>query len=132
MDTGLIGDAEIHAVRDRIEPTAREKNRRDAAELAAVINNAENVCCSYCTAEGGRSALLAAADTAEHRSEDADALLKRSDDPSEIAYYACAESAARELAARKATKYSASLDSAAGDIKKASGFVNNVGSVTLR
>ncbi len=132
LDTGLIGDAEIHAVRDRIEPTAREKNRRDAAELAAVINNAENVYCSYCTAEGGRSALLAAADTAEHRSEDADALLKRSDDPSEIAYYACAESAARELAARKATKYSASLDSAAGDIKKASGFVNNVGSVTLR
>lgn len=132
LDTGLISDAEIYAVREKIEPTAREKNRRDSAELAAVINNAESVFCSYCTGEGGKSALLAAADTIELGSEEVYESLAKSDDPQEIAYYACAESAARELAARKATRFSASLEAAAGDAEKAAEFINSVGGISLR
>lgn len=133
-DSGLLSDAEIHASGDVIEPSAREKNRRDSAELAAVVNNAEKVFCTYKTSGGlRRSAMLpsdkdraatrkhaAASETegsdisGEKSCEEEYAVLKVSADGNYIARFAAVPSAAREIAAQGLTAYSSSVAAAVG------------------
>ncbi|MCM1368346.1 MAG: PD-(D/E)XK nuclease family protein [Roseburia sp.] len=124
-DSGLLSDAELRASGDVIEPSAREKNRRDSAELAAVINNAEKVFCTYKTSGGARrsSMLPTGGDLASAQSgyigektyEEEYAVLKVSADANYIARFAAVPSAARELAAQGLTSYPGSVSAAVGE-----------------
>ena len=115
LDTGLVSDAELKATGGDIEPTAREKNIRDRAELAAVVNNAEHVFFSYCTANGGKSSMLSDAECVELDGMKEGYRLYGTDDPQAIARAACTVAAARELISRGATKHASSLREAVGD-----------------
>ncbi len=129
-DCGLLGDDELCAVNAvcapvEISPTVREQNRRERIELKAVVNNADEVFCSYITAGRMRpSAFIAELAERIDRLDCAerDVVLANTDDARYIARYACTRSAARELAARGATKYSQALRAAAGDSASAAAF----------
>lgn len=114
---GLIGDAEIVATGNKIEPTVRESNDRARAELYSVIKNASEVFCMYHTSGERRSSFLSA--VAGPSENDGDysgecAALKKSGDSSLIARFSCVKNAARELAARNMTSYGDELTAAAG------------------
>lgn len=117
QDSGLIGDAEIVATGGVIEPTVREQNRRERNELFAVIQNADDVFCSYSTACGGRRAAFlrdCALSVDEFDYAEECAVLKHSRDGGFIARFASVPSAARELAARGMTEQAASITAAVG------------------
>lgn len=136
-DTGLLADNEldeINASGGGVEPTALEQNRRNRAELAAVVYNAQNVFCSYTTAGNARPAAfmetLAKKAVREDHAELC-AALKATDNAELIADYACVDGAVRELAARKAVKHTASLNAAASVSENISAPVEQtVGSMT--
>ncbi len=118
-DDGLLSDAELEAFGNVVEPSARDKNRRDREELAAVAANADDVFLAYSTAGGARrSAFIAElcdAGGIVERSYAQDArALAQSDDAAYIAKFACVPAAAREIAARRSTKYFSSVLSAVG------------------
>lgn len=140
-DSGLLSDAELHASGDLIEPSAREQNRRDCAELTAVVNNAEKVFCTYKTSGGARRSSLLPNDddydrqraelisvgkiaesalVGEKSYEEEYAVLKVSTDGNYIARFAAVPSAAREIAARNATSQSASIVAAVGECDSSS------------
>lgn len=136
-DTGLLADNEldeINASGGGVEPTALEQNRRNRAELAAVVYNAQNVCCSYTTAGNSRPAAFMETLAKKVRFEDYAELcatLKDTDDVELIADNACVDGAARELAARKAVKHTASLEAAASvSENRAAPVEQTVGSIT--
>lgn len=117
-DTGLLADNELDEINARgggVEPTALEQNRRNRAELASVVYNAKNVYCSYTTTGNARpAAFMETLAKKAYREDYAElcATLKKTDDIELIADNACVDGAARELAARKAVKHTASLNAA--------------------
>lgn len=127
-DKGLLGDDEIIEINGtcrgvEIDPTVREQNRRERAELAAVVRNAERVFCTFVTA-GKRNHAAFVTELAKNidRLSHAElaSTLKRTDEPSAIARYACVTSAAREMAARRLTSHSESIVAAVGQCKRTS------------
>lgn len=122
-DSGLIGDDELYVINNgvckaqKVEPTVREQNRRERQELFAVVKNAEDVFCSYVTAGRKKpSAFMSElAENVEHESYMITRnTLLMSDDPEYIADHACTPAAAREIAARKASRHVPSISSAVG------------------
>lgn len=118
-ETGLLSDFELERMGSVIEPTAREKNRRDRDELFAVMNNADEIFCAYYTANGGKRATFLqnfdVPDTADELAYDEEcAVLAQTDDVSRIVMFAQTATAARELAARRMTKYADAVLEAAG------------------
>lgn len=130
-DNGLLSDAEIANTGGAIEPTVREKNRRDREELAAVIANADDVLLAYHTSDGAkRSAFIV--ECADGRIHEIDCIeefktLKGADDVTYIARFACCGAAAREIAARRMSKhYEAVADATDGVMHKAQLFSETV------
>lgn len=116
-DSGLICDNELKSMGGVIEPTVFQQNKRERAELKAVINNAERVICAYSTEGGARpAAFMGELATHVYKYDHAErlAILRETDDARYIAKYACTESAAREIAARGLTKHAGSVELAAG------------------
>ena len=115
--SGLLDDSELDVFRGAIEPTVAQLNRRARAELKAVVYNAEEALCMYSEAGGSPSSFIP--DLAENieRVDVAEKheLLKNEDDAEEISFFAPTAAAARELAARKATKHSVSIAAAADE-----------------
>ena len=136
-DTGLLADNELDEITVNggcVEPTALEQNRRNRAELAAVVHNAEKVFCSYATAGNARPAAfmetLAKKNTIIYKDySELSATLRSTDDINLIAEYACVDGAARELAARHAVKHAASLRKAADCAVTARPFEPSVGEI---
>ncbi len=120
VEGGLLSDAELIATGNVVQPTARDINRRDRQELAAVVSNAEEVFAAYSTAGGARAAafiseLTESTDGIIERSYVGDAaLLKVSDDARFIAKFACTEGAAREIAARRLSAHYGAIEKAVG------------------
>ncbi len=114
-DTGLLSDAEIAELDGAVEPTVREKNKRDREELLAVISNADEALCAYVNGGGAREAafIYECADRIEKYDLNAElAMLKATDSAEVIARHACTESAAKEIAARGMTKHGAAVAAA--------------------
>lgn len=121
-DSGLLGDAELKALKGAIEPTACDQNKHSRNELAAVMCNADEVICMYGTAGGGRRAAF----LSEFADGDIDyaaecRTLKAGYggcDGAEydrlLAAHTVTVPAARETAARGMTPYSASIYAAVG------------------
>lgn len=114
-DTGLLSDAELGAMHGAVEPTVREKNRRDRDELAAVISNADAVFCSYSESGGARISAFIYECCEKPEMYDLNeelAMLKATDSAEAIARYACTAGAAREIAARGMSKKKLSIAAA--------------------
>lgn len=115
-DSGLLSDAELVALDGAVEPTARERNRRDRAELTAVINNAEKVFCTY--ADNGsdlRAVYLSLfADKKDDIAYESDVEKIAAGDFHETLDFCCTVGAAREIAARNMTPYADAIRSAVG------------------
>lgn len=132
-DGGLITDGEIRATGSSIEPTVREKNKRSRLELVAVMQNAENVFCTYSTQELKRASFLSAVaegvDELDYKEEVA--ALKKTSDVAFISRFACVKNAARELAARNMTSYGDALKKAAGEGRTAAKFKETAAGIKL-
>ncbi|MDE7464149.1 MAG: PD-(D/E)XK nuclease family protein [Clostridiales bacterium] len=119
-DNGLLSDAELIATGNVVEPTARDINRRDREELAAVVSNAADVFIAYSCGGGARRAAFISELTRDEkgvreRSYVGDmTLLRESDDARFIARFACTPSAAREIAARRLSVHYGSVAAAVG------------------
>ncbi|MDE6401088.1 MAG: PD-(D/E)XK nuclease family protein, partial [Clostridiales bacterium] len=116
-DSGLICDNEIKSMGGVIEPTVFQQNKRERAELKAVINNAQYAVCTYSTEGGARPAAFLdelAVHAIKYDYAEQSAVLRETDDARYIAKYACTESAAREIAARGVTKHAQSVELAVG------------------
>ncbi len=120
-DAGLLSDAELKELGGAIEPSVREQNRRERAELCAVAHNAQRLICTYHTAGGARPSAFIGELTENNNMQygaEISACLAESDDANFIAKYACTESAAREIAARSACKHAPSITQAVGESDK--------------
>ncbi len=116
-DSGLICDNELKRLGGVIEPSVFQQNKRERAELKAVVNNAEYVVCAYSTEGGARPAAIMgelAARVFRYDGAERLAVLRATDDAKYIAKYACVESAAREIATRGLTKHAQSVELAVG------------------
>lgn len=138
-DSGLLSDGELTALGGVIEPTAREKNRRDRDELYAVMSNAHNLFCSYHTSDGAKPSIflgeyaesVGAAARARVKNTDAErercakicvretsydeeraVLAKETEAVGFIAKFASVPAAARELAARRLSPLWRSVENA--------------------
>ncbi|MCH5163329.1 MAG: PD-(D/E)XK nuclease family protein [Clostridiales bacterium] len=122
-DNGLLSDAELIATGNKIEPTARDINSRDRAELMAVVSNADDVFIAYHTAGGAKRAAFVADLAVSMKSIIKDgrkkksyveemATLKESTDARFVAKCACVPPAAREIAARNMSVYADAINAA--------------------
>ncbi|MDE6293857.1 MAG: PD-(D/E)XK nuclease family protein, partial [Clostridiales bacterium] len=118
-DTGLITDNELNMLGGVIEPTVRKRNKSARDELRAVVVNAGSVYAAYSLADGKSAAFikeLAEKINEYDFSENGDVLL-RSHDAMFISKHACVPAAAREIAARRLSCYSSSVDAATEKVK---------------
>lgn len=132
QDSGLLSDAELGAMGGAIEPTARERNRRDRAELTAVMNNAEKVFCTYSSSGNDCRAVFLSVFADETKD------IKYADDIGAVASgdfdktleFCCTVSSAREIAARRMTPYADVIGAAVGSGEHAAApFAPEIGNV---
>lgn len=136
-DSGLLSDAELIATGNVVEPTARDINRRDREELAAVVANAADVFMAYSCGSGARRAafiseLVESGGIDERSYVGETTQLRTSDDARHIARFACCPPAAREIAARKLSKHYSSIEQAVGPCENMAKPFSPTASVTKK
>lgn len=119
-DNGLLSDGELSSLGGAIEPTVREKNRRDREELLAVISNSDE-CVLACVEGNGKRRSAFVTECAEQLVKYDLAIeygaLKGSDDIAMIVRHACTPAAAREIAARGMSKHAEAIAKAVDKAK---------------